>query len=213
MSEAAAAEEAQGYEATGVRHRWYENLIGLATGLFLSSLGVFFLHSAHAVTGGAAGLSLLVSYLVPLPIGVLFPLVNVPFFALALWKKGWQFTLRTFVCVTLVGIMADLHGLFVHLGSLQPVYGTIAGNLLAGVGLLILFRHGASLGGVNILALLLQERLGWNAGAVQMCCDIVIVGASFFVAGLPTMLVSALGAVVMNIVIAFNHRPGRYMGY
>lgn len=210
MSEPSAAAAS---ETLGVKHRWYENIAGLITGMFLASLGLFFLHSSHAVTGGTAGLGLLLSYATGLPVALLFPLVNVPFFALGVWKKGWKFTLRTIVCVTIVGFAADSHGLFFHFNDLNPVYGTIAGNLLAGVGLLVLFRHGASLGGINVLALILQERMGWNAGLVQMCFDILLVLSSFFVAGLHTMLISAMGVIIMNIVIAFNHKPGRYLGY
>ena len=50
------------------------------------------------------------------------------------------------------------------------------------LGLLMLFRHRASLGGVNILALYMQERFGFRAGAVQMAIDASIVLAAIFVA-------------------------------
>jgi uncharacterized membrane-anchored protein YitT (DUF2179 family) len=88
----------------------------------------------------------------------------------------------------------------------------VAGNLLAGTGLLILFRHGASLGGFNVFALLTQEKLGWRAGYVQMILDVAVVLSSFLVVAPDVVALSALGAVVLNIVLAFNHRPGRYMG-
>ena len=87
-----------------MRHRWYENILGFITGSYLTSIGLAILHSAQAVTGGTAGLALLVSYVVDLPIGVLFPLVNLPFFALAIWKKGWGFTLRTLLALSLIHI-------------------------------------------------------------------------------------------------------------
>ena len=79
--------------------------------------------------------------------------------------------------------------------------------------MLILFRHGSSLGGFNTLALLAQERYGWRAGYVQLALDATIVVASLSIVS-PTMVaLSALGAVVVNLVLAFNHRPGRYLGH
>lgn len=209
MTEVAALEDAQ---KLGLKHSWPEDLMGVITGCLVASIGLFFLKSAGAVTGGTAGLSLLVSYWTHLPVSWMFPAVNVPFFIIAVWKKGWNFTLRTVACVLVVGFLTDLHLSLLRV-SVQPVYGVICGNVLAGVGLLILFRHKASLGGVNILALIMQERAGINAGLFQMGFDVVVVLASLLVTPWWMVLLSAGGAVILNLVLAFNHRPGRYMGY
>jgi len=194
------------------KHTLFEDVMGLVTGTLLASFGLFLLKTAEAVTGGTAGLALLLSYLVPLPFGVVFFLVNVPFFALALWKKGLDFTVRTALAVGLVGVFSSLHPALVDLQGLNPVYAVIVGNLMAGVGLLILFRHKASLGGFNILALILQERLGWRAGYVQMALDVTVVTVALTVVTPLGVLLSAAGAVVLNLVLALNHRPGRYQG-
>ena len=79
-----------------------------------------------------------------------------------------------------------------------------------GIGFVVLFRHKASLGGVNILALYLQDKSGIRAGKFQMVVDACIVTASLWVVSLPMLLVSILGAVILNSIIAMNHRPGRY---
>lgn len=203
----------QGVEAALQRHSWLEDVMGLLVGTFLASLGLFLLRESMAVTGGTAGLALLLDYATGIPLMFMFPLVNLPFIALALWKKGWDFTLRTVVAVLLVSALASLHPLMFTEVAINPVYGTFAGNLLCGMGLLIIFRHKSSLGGVNILALLVQERLGWSAGYVQMGVDVIIVVAAFAVSPWPTVLLSAAGVVVLNLVLALNHRPGRYTGY
>lgn len=197
---------------SAVRHSVVEDVLGILTGAFAASLGLFLLKSSGAVTGGTAGLALLLSYTVPLPFGVIFFAVNLPFFALAVWKKGWDFALRTGAAIALVSVLAALHP--AAFGSLHPdpVYGVLGGNLLAGVGLLILFRHKSSLGGFNILALLLQEKLTWRAGYVQMVLDVAIVVASLVLVAPPMVALSAAGATLLNLVLALNHRPGRYLG-
>jgi uncharacterized membrane-anchored protein YitT (DUF2179 family) len=195
-----------------VRHSMLEDVLGIVTGTFTVSLGLFLLKTSGAVTGGTAGLALLLSYVGGLPFSVLFFAVNVPFFALAVWKKGWDFTLRTMAAVALVSGLSYLHPLALGGLTLDPLYAALGGNLLAGVGLLILFRHKASLGGFNILALILQERLNWRAGYVQMALDTGIILAAFTVVEPVTVLLSAIGAVLLNLVLALNHRPGRYLG-
>ena len=76
----------------------------------------------------------------------------------------------------------------------------------------MLFRHRASLGGVNILALYLQERFGLRAGKVQMAIDVLIVLAAVAIVPLDKVALSILGALALNMVLAINHRAGRYMG-
>ncbi|WP_420716225.1 YitT family protein [Pseudarthrobacter sp. LT1] len=197
---------------SAVRHSVVEDVLGILTGTFAASLGLFLLKSSGAVTGGTAGLALLLSYSVALPFGVIFFTVNLPFFALAVWKKGWNFTLRTGAAIALVSVMASLHPAALGSLNLDPVYGVVGGNLLAGVGLLILFRHQSSLGGFNILALLLQEKLNWRAGYVQMVLDVAIVLASLVLVPPLLVVLSAAGATLLNLILALNHRPGRYLG-
>ena len=194
-------------------HTTWDDVMGILTGTFVASLGIFLMKSSSVVTGGTAGLSLLLSYVFDRPFGALFLLVNVPFFALAVWKKGWNFTIRTVISVSLVSAFSHLHTEALGTLTISPVYAAIGGNLLAGVGLLILFRHKSSLGGFNIIALLAQERLGWRAGYVQLVLDAVVVLSALGVVSPANVALSACGAVVLNISLATNHRPGRYLGY
>ncbi|OUM45164.1 YitT family protein [Arthrobacter sedimenti] len=194
-----------------LRHSLTEDILGLITGCFAASLGLFLLESSEAVTGGTAGLALLVGYAVDLPLGVIFLGVNMPFFALAVWKKGWDFTLRTIGAVALVSVLSSVHPAVLGDIVIAPLYGVLGGNLLASIGLLILFRHRSSLGGFNILALILQERLNWRAGFVQMVLDVAIVLAALAFVPPLVVILSAVGAMLMNLVLALNHRPGRYL--
>jgi uncharacterized membrane-anchored protein YitT (DUF2179 family) len=65
---------------------------------------------------------------------------------------------------------------------------------------------------VGIAAVALQERLGWRAGKVQMAADVAILSLSLAVLAWPQVLLSVVGALTLNLVLAINHRPGRYIG-
>ena len=77
----------------------------------------------------------------------------------------------------------------------------------------MLFRHHASLGGLNILVLVLQQRFGWRAGWVQMGIDGAILLASLALVEPQRMLMSLAGALALNLTLALNHRPGRYVAF
>ena len=200
------------FEAALTRHTRLEDAVGILTGTFVASLGLHLLQSSGSVTGGTAGLALLLGYATGWSFPLLFAVVNAPFAALALWKKGLSFTLRTFASIALVSALTWVHQHLLIFERIEPIYGTLGGNLLAGVGLLILFRHRSSLGGVNIIALVLQERTGFSAGWTQMIFDILIIVAALLVLPWPAVLLSAAGAVVLSVVLILNHRPGRYIG-
>lgn len=201
------------FDAKANSHSVAEDVLGIATGTFLASLGLHLLHASGAVTGGTAGLSLLIGYATGWPFWVLFTLINVPFALLAVWRRGWDFTLRTVISIGLVSGLAVVHQALFPITGISPVYGTLAGNLLAGVGVLILFRHRSSIGGVNIIGLEVQDRTGLRAGWTMMAFDIVIILSALLVVPWQNVLMSGAGAVVLNLVLALNHRPGRYLGH
>ena len=110
----------------------------------------------------------------------------------------------------LVSLFTHLHPMYMHFSTLNPIYATLFVNVITGIGFIVLFRHKASLGGVNILALWLQDRIGLRAGKLQMGIDTCVVLASLFVVSWQMLAVSIAGSVILNLIIAMNHRPGRY---
>jgi uncharacterized membrane-anchored protein YitT (DUF2179 family) len=189
-----------------------DDAAGLVTGVVLASLGLSLLRASGAVTGGTAGASLALAHALPVSFGAVFVVVTVPFLLLAVRRKGWAFTLHSVVAVVGVSALSQLHPHLLAVTRFEPLYGAVVGNLALGLAILILFRHGSSLGGFNVVALVAQERHGWRAGYVQLGLDAAVVAASALIAPAGTVLLSALGAVVLNLVLAMNHRPGRYLG-
>ncbi len=173
-------------------------------------LGLALLHQAEAVTGGVAGLAFITTYLTDGNLGLIFFLINIPFYAFALWRMGWRFTLRTMITVLLISAFADLHSRLLVFESVNQPFAIIVGSTLAGLGMIVVFRHRSSAGGFGIMAVYAQERLGMRAGYVQMSLDAVVLLLSFLVASPLVVLYSLVGVILLNSIIALNHRPGRY---
>lgn len=205
-------DEPAGAAPAFVPHSRWEDVVAVLIGALLASLGLYLLESGEAVTGGTPGLGLLVTLVTPLPFALAYVAVNLPFVALALWRRGWRFTVRSAIAVALLAGFSYVHPLALPLEDVEPVYAVLLGNLLAGVGLIVLFRHGSSLGGFAVVALECQDRFGWRAGYVQLACDAVVLLLSAAVIAPLVLVLSAAGAVVLNMVLALNHRPGRYLG-
>ncbi|MCZ4090672.1 YitT family protein [Sinorhizobium psoraleae] len=194
------------------RHRLYEDGLAILTGTLIVSLGVVIYSKAALLTGSTAGLALLLQYATGAGFWLVFSLVNVPFYVLAVRRLGWPFALRTFLAVTLVSLFSRLTAQWVEFARIDPVYAAVVGGGLMGMGLLVLFRHRTGLGGINILAIYLQEKWGIRAGYFQFAVDLSILAAAVFVLPPANLLLSIIGAAVVNMILAINHKPGRYAG-
>lgn len=191
-------------------HNLRENLLALTLGSALVSLGVIFFNQVGLLTGGTAGLAIFITKITELSFGQVFFALNLPFYILSVTRMGWRFTINTFIAVSIVSFAVDHLYHVIQIAEINKVYAAMLGGGLIGTGMLVIFRHKMSLGGFNILALYLQERFGIRAGKVQMCLDCTIVILSLFIVDISLILLSVVGAVVTNLILAMNHKPGRY---
>jgi uncharacterized membrane-anchored protein YitT (DUF2179 family) len=193
-------------------HSFIEDVQAILTGTMLAGLGVTMLSQAGLVTGGLVGVALLLRQTTGISFGLLFTAVNLPFYVLAVRKKGWTFTFKTLGSVALLSGMCEAIPSLLQLGGVNQAFAAVSGGILAGVGLLILFRHNASLGGFNILCLYLQESFGIRAGVTQLMLDCSVLLLFSLSASPLIVLVSLLATAILNLTLASNHRAGRYIG-
>jgi uncharacterized membrane-anchored protein YitT (DUF2179 family) len=192
-------------------HSLIEDAQGIAYGATMAAFGIVILTHLGLVTGQTAGLAVLISYAMGWSFGPVFFAINLPFYVLGYLRMGWRFTLKTFLAVGLLSALSLWLPGQVSFASLNPYVGAVLFGFLSGSALLALFRHGASLGGIGIVALMLQDRFGWRAGWVQLGFDALLFSAAFLVIEARLVLISFLGALVVNLVIAINHRRDRYV--
>nr|WP_196222845.1 YitT family protein [Pseudooceanicola algae] len=177
----------------------------------MAGFGIVILTELGLITGQTAGLAVLISYVTGWSFGLIFFVVNLPFYWLGYRRMGWRFTIKTFVAVALLSFLSNWLKTQISFDFLTPWTGAVIFGMVTGSALLALFRHGASLGGVGILALYLQEKTGFRAGWTQLGFDACLFCAALFVLPLDKVLFSLLGAVIINFVIAINHRRDWYV--
>lgn len=177
---------------------------GLAFGIVMTSLSVVFLKAAGLVTGQTAGIALLLSYVLPLGFGPLFFIVGIPFLILAWLKRGAVFAVRTIIAVLGISILSQLLVQTVTFATLPPVLAAIFGGACSGVGLVAIFRHNASAGGMTSLGIIIEQKTGFKAGWFQLSVDVVVFLAAAFVLSPEQLIYSFLGAVITNMAIVWN---------
>lgn len=194
-------------------HSLAEDGYAIAIGCAFIAMGLTLLKAANLVTGGMAGIALLLSYMIRWPPATLFLVINIPFFLFAGRAMGPAFGLKTLfanIAIMAVGLAMPAA---LQIARVSPLFAALFGGSIIGFGILAIARHGAGVGGVGVVALILQQSRGWNAGRTQMLCDILILLASLPLLSMERFGLSILSAAAINAVLIVNHRPGRYIGH
>lgn len=191
-------------------HTAFEDAQAIFTGTLFVSLALILFAQVGLLTGGTAGAAFVLHYATGVSLGKLFFLINLPFYWFAWTRMGREFTVKTFISIALLSVLTEFSPKLFAIDRIHPAYAAILGGALLGSGCLFLARHRASLGGATIVSLYLQKAKGWRAGKVQMAMDCAIVLLALTVVDPERVAYSVLAAVVMNLFIAVNHKPGRY---
>lgn len=163
---------------------------GMAKRAFLTAIGAvlmavgleIFLIPNHVIDGGITGISIMLSHLTGLNLGIFLFLLNLPFFFIGRKQIG-----KTFAVSTLFGIIV----LSIATSLLHPVPGltedvllaTVFGGIILGIGVGLVIRNGGSLDGTEIMAILFNRKMPFSVGEIIMFFNIFILGAAGFVFG------------------------------
>jgi len=109
-------------------HTFLEDAYALLTGTTLVAIGLVLMKAAGIVTAGIAGLALLLSYAVPLGVGLLFFLLNIPFFALGMRALGREFMVKSVLAALLIFALASLAQESLEISFVHPAFAALAGG-------------------------------------------------------------------------------------
>lgn len=195
------------------KHSLFSDAYGIAISSILSASGVVLIDSSNLITGGPVGIAQLLTHSMSLSLSELYILVSIPFFILAIWKKGIQFAIRSFLNVMLVSLLVGLIPKFIDIHTSNQLAVAIIASTMTGFGVLGIFRHNSSLGGFNVIGLIAQEKIKVQAGVIQAGLDLVVLAVGLVYYDSYSIFCSVVGAVVFNGTLAMYHRKDLYIGH
>ncbi|MDD9313755.1 YitT family protein [Cytobacillus firmus] len=145
-------------------HVLYKSLIlGMAAGIQGIAM-TFFLFPHFIPSGGAASLAVLFNYLLDTPYSVTLWVLNAGLLLAAAKWLGKSSVIWTLFCVSVTSVTIDFLTPYIT-EPLNPVLlDLLLGAAVFGAGVGILFRMGASSGGMDILALIISKARGTAPG-------------------------------------------------
>jgi uncharacterized membrane-anchored protein YitT (DUF2179 family) len=180
----------------------------LILGAFIQALAMrMFLVPGEMVSGGISGAAQIINSFTAWPIGLMVFLGNLPLFLLG-WRflGGARFAIRTAVAVTIFALLTDLLVYFIPIQGITQdnVLNSLYGGLLLGIGLGFVYRGKGTSGGSDILARILNSRLGISISQAYLITDSIVVLASGFAYGwekaLYGMVVIYIGGLAAEMI-------------
>lgn len=194
------------------KHTIIEDIFAISIGVILVAFGIFLFAKAGIVLGGVAGIALIASHFTGFTFGVLFFAINLPFYIFGIGTLGKIYICKTFFAVLGLSLIVPLLPNYIDITYVHPGVASIGGGAMIGLGLLALFRHGAGLGGFNIFVNWLQVTKNMRAGYVQLAMDACVLCVALTAINTEQFFWSVIGALIFNLILGVNHKPGRYMG-
>jgi uncharacterized membrane-anchored protein YitT (DUF2179 family) len=151
------------------------SLVGLSLQLLLVKNSV--------IDGGIVGLSIILSHITSIEIGLFLLLLNTPFFILGYSYLGKRFLILSLFAITVLSFVIHFFEPFPSLTG-NPLIVTVLGGITLGLGVGIVILFGGSLDGTEVLAILISKRTPFSIGQIVMFFNLFIFGSSIFIFGL-----------------------------
>jgi uncharacterized membrane-anchored protein YitT (DUF2179 family) len=145
----------------------------------------------NVIDGGIVGISIILSKLSHVGLGLFLFLLNLPFFLFGYKQIGKTFALSTLLGVTAMSIGTSLFHI-VPEATDNPLLAAVFGGIIVGIGVGLVIRYGGSLDGIEVMAILLTKKLPFSVGQIVMLFNILILGSAGFVFGFDNAMYSII---------------------
>lgn len=183
--------------------------LGIALGTLVAAAGFAWFFLSHDIApGGVTGVATVIAHFVPLGVGMISFLINLPLFMVGWRAVGLRFAVRSFVAMMLMSLFIDL--LPMRDVAQDATLASVFGGLLMGIGLGVVVRCGATTGGTDMAAKLAHQKFGsLSIANIMLFFDsaVVILAAAVFglKQGLFALIALFVASKVMDMVIkGFN---------
>ncbi len=147
-----------------------------------SALGPFALQTllmpSEMLTGGVGGLAVLLQFVTQVPSWVFYTVINIPVFL-----AGYRFVSPRFFFYSLLGTgsFAAYLALFERFSGLWQgtnlLMNAVLGGLVYGIGCGIVLKGKGSGGGMDIVAVILRRKWGFQLGEVMLAANLLMIPA------------------------------------
>ncbi|WP_079525779.1 YitT family protein [Solibacillus isronensis] len=151
--------------------------------------------------GGITGISIVISQLTPISLGLLIALLNIPFIYLGYKQIGKTFAINSVIGIASLAIGTSLMHHVPTIITGDALLITVVGGIILGIGMGLALRNGGALDGIDMLAVLLSRKLPFGTSDLILFLNFFVFIVVSFVFGFKGALLSAIAYYIASKVI------------
>ena len=181
--------------------QWIVPLFMITVGAIVAAFALEeFLVPFTILDGGVVGISMIISQLSGIPLGVLTIALNIPFMIVGFKRLGIRFLIKAIYAMV---VFSSFLGIFEDMKEVtnQEILVVVFGGVLLGVGVGLILRYGGCLDGTEIVAMLLSHHMEFSVGQIVLFFNIIIYSVAGFLFGPDRALYSLLTYFITSKII------------
>lgn len=184
--------------------RSINDIILVILGNFILALGVsFFIVPNSILSGGVAGIAVAISPIVPISTTVLINGLTIVLFFFGMFVLGKNFALKTLLSTVLYPGFVSIFSVMAEQIEItdEPILASVYGGILVGMGVGLVFRTGASTGGMDIPPLIIHKYTHIPLATLVMIVDGITVLLGLTINGIEPALIGLISVWTSSYMV------------
>lgn len=174
-------------------------------GSFLYAVAINELIIPHLLlSGGVGGIAIIIQYTTGITAGALVLLINIPIFIFGVREIDRDFIIHSFIGTVSLSIFLIVLQDVEFLKAIRvddTMLSSIYGGVISGIGSGIIFRNRGSLGGTDIIAVIIRKYRSINIGSMLFVINVIIICISSFLYGIKLGMFTLVSMYIASVVL------------
>ena len=138
-----------------------------------------FLDPNNLAPGGLTGAAVILTRIIPITLGTLIVIMNIPIMILGAWKFGARFTLSTLYTLVVSSAFMEIFERMGYVVTHDKILAALVGGTLMGAGMGLCLRMETTTGGIDIIIKVLRQKYRQvKSGEMYLIIDGLILAAA-----------------------------------
>ena len=170
----------------------------------ISAVGIsMFLDPNNLAPGGLTGAAVILTRIIPITLGTLIVIMNIPIMILGAWKFGARFTLSTLYTLVVSSAFMEIFERMGYVVTHDKILAALVGGTLMGAGMGLCLRMETTTGGIDIIIKVLRQKYRQvKSGEMYLIIDgLILAAAALYFKDIEVSMYAGVAIVISTYIL------------
>ena len=177
-------------------------VITFATCIYAVGISMF-LDPNNLAPGGLTGAAVILTRIIPITLGTLIVIMNIPIMILGAWKFGARFTLSTLYTLVVSSAFMEIFERMGYVVTHDKILAALVGGTLMGAGMGLCLRMETTTGGIDIIIKVLRQKYRQvKSGEMYLIIDgLILAAAALYFKDIEVSMYAGVAIVISTYIL------------